>query len=237
MTSTACVSDLRLDELLAGEPVAAGTETHLASCAACQARRDELAAERERYRAAPPPLPRLRRARAPWLVGAGIAAAAAAVVVLAAAPRTGGEGGSGGEGGEPAVSGTRTKGGARLGFVVVHGGAMRTGGPGERVHPGDTLAFAVSTPRPAYVAVLGREPGGRTTVYFPAGPAGARAARIEAGLEQQLPLATVLDDTLGAELLIAAFCDRPISLDELRTATVMPPPGCTVDTAAIEKLR
>src|SRR5204862_5881114 len=89
---------------------------------------------------------------------------------------------------DPAAA-TRTKGGPRLGIVVVRGEAMRRGGPGERVHPGDTLSYVVTTTEPAYVAVVGRDAAGGVTTYVP-------PERIAAGRDVQLSLATVLDGTL-----------------------------------------
>lgn len=240
MIETECLSDLCLDELLVGESVPAAAHQHLASCGQCRARRDELAADRASFRAAPPPLPLRRPARArslsPWIAGAGgaaaVAAAAAVLLFVSAAPGRGG-----GPGSEPAddPGETRTKGSAWLGLVIEHGGAQRTGEPGEKVHPGDTLAFSINTPRPAYVAVLGRDAHGRLTTYFPSEQQ-ASSMPIGPGADQLLPLATVLDDTLGPEQLIAAFCERPVPVAELRGSLESPPAGCTLDTFAIEKV-
>jgi hypothetical protein len=244
MIETECLSDLRLDELLVGERVPPAAQAHLAACGECTARRDELAADRARFLAAPPPLPAARslpsprRTRARLFAGGLAAMAAAAALLLFAAPTRRGEGG-GERDAAPASDAdmTRTKGGgARLGVIVEHRGAQRVGAPGETVHPGDTLLFAISTPRPTHVAVLGRDAHGRVSTYFPVGPAGSTAASLGAGPEQLLPLATVLDDSLGAEQLIAAFCERPELVTALHGALSAPPPGCTFDVFAIEKV-
>jgi hypothetical protein len=63
------------------------------------------------------------------------------------------------------------------------------------------------------------------------------AAPVAAGAEQPLPIATVLDATLGREQLLAVFCERPAPVAALRAALPAPPPGCTLDTFAIEKVR
>lgn len=235
MIETECLSDLRLDELLVGEPVSAAARAHLEACAQCQARRAALAADRARYLAAPPPLPVVaralgepRRRRAPLLAGGLAAMAAAGALLFLASPSR-----------HDAGDATRTKGGGpRLGVIVEHRGAQRLAVPGEAVHPGDTLVFTISTPRPTFVAVLGRDARGRVSTYFPAGLAAPEpaAAPLGAGAQQALPLATVLDDSLGAEQLLAIFCDQPQPVAKLRGALAAPPPGCTIDVFAIEKL-
>lgn len=248
MIDTECLSDLRLDELLVGERVPPAAQAHLAACRECMARRDELAADRARFLAAPPPLPAPRvlprpiRTRSPLLSGGlAVLAVAAGLLFFAAPTRRGeGEGESEDENDAALASGagpTRTKGGgARFGVIVEHRGTQRIGAPGEVVHPGDTLVFAISTPRPTHVAVLGRDAYGRVSTYFPAGRAGSTAAPLGAGADQSLPLATVLDESLGAEQLIAVFCERPEPVAALRGALQVPPPGCTFDVFAIEKV-
>jgi anti-sigma factor RsiW len=212
---TACLSDLRLDELIAGElaaDAAVAAADHMAGCPQCRAREEALAADRGRFRAALPAV--AQRRRAPWRAAAvGIAAAAAVVIVVAALPR-----------GEP-VDTTRSKGGAHLGFVVVHGGAMRVGATGEAVRPGDTLQYLVTTEDAAYVTVLGRDAAGRLTTYVP-------TDRVAAGHNVQLPVATRLDGSLGREEVVAVFCPEDTPIGSLRAL----PEGCTIDRLAIEKL-
>lgn len=220
---TGCLSDLRLDELIAGELAAdsaAAAADHVADCAACRAREGVLAADRARFRAA---LPTSVRRRAPWRAAVVGIAAAAAVLVIATLPR--------GESGDT----TRTKGGAHLGFVVVHGGGMRVGQVGEVVHPGDTLTYLVTTKEPAYVTVLGRDAAGRVTTYVP-------TARVAAGRDVQLPVATLLDGSLGREELAAVFCAEATPGATSGSTPVgapgewlVAPAGCTLDRLTIEK--
>jgi hypothetical protein len=210
---TACLSDLSLDELLTGElgPADAAAATdHLGGCARCRGRERELVSDRARFRAAPPSL----RRRWTGAVAIGALASAAGLALALYRPD----------------DGTRTKGGPRLGFVVVRGEAMRLGGPGERVHPGDTLSYVVATDEPVHVAVVGRDPRGQVHLYVP-------SERVPAGRDIQLSVATVLDDALGAEQLFGVFCTAPVSEAELRAAPVRAPEGCAVDRIAIEKVR
>jgi hypothetical protein len=102
---------------------------------------------------------------------------------------------------------------------------MRVGEAGEVVHPGDTLTYLVTTAEPAYVTVLGRDAAGRITSYVP-------AQQVRAGRDVELPIATLLDDALGREDIVAVFCagDAPVrSIDE-------PPAGCMLDRLTIEKV-
>lgn len=219
MTS-ACLSDLRLDELLADElaaDAAAAASAHLGDCARCRDRERELVAERMQFRTAmmPPLRARRRGRRLAVASAAGVAAAAAFALVV-----------HNGNAGDT----TRTKGGAYLGLVVVRGAAMHRAGPGEVVHPGDTLSYVVTTGEPAYVAVASRDGAGRVTIYVP-------FERVTAGRDLQLSLATVLDATLGPEQLVAVFCSAPIAGALVRSAIDgRDPPGCTVDRLAIEKV-
>jgi hypothetical protein len=212
MMTTACLSDLRLDELLANElaaETAAAATTHLGDCARCRDRERELAAERDRFRAA---IPLLRRPRRHLLAVAGAALAAAAAIVVFVRTRDDGV--------------IRTKGSAHLGVIVVRGATMQRG---DLAHPGDTLSYVVTTPEPAFVAVASRDAAGAVTIYVPFEP-------VAAGRDVQLSLATRLDATLGHEKLVAVFCPAPVAEALVRDAIDRDPPGCTVDRLTIEKV-
>ncbi len=113
-------------------------------------------------------------------------------------------------------TGERRKGaGVGLVMYVQHGDEVRRAAPGESVAPGDAVRFAVSTPAPAFVAVLSLDPAGRASVYFPQGP---RAAEVPAGAEVPLPLGTRLDATTGEERLLGLFCTAPVELEPIRLA-------------------
>jgi hypothetical protein len=120
---------------------------------------------------------------------------------------------------------------------VRHGEAVRRAVPGEVVAAGDDVRFSVTTPRPAWVAVLSVDPAGRASIYFPEGP---RAARIAPGADVPLPLATRLDATVGEERVLGLFCDGPIELEPVRAAIersgdAAAPPGCEVTRWRFEK--
>ena len=233
--SLECLSDLRIDRMLAGDldvDADGRAREHVAGCSACAAR----VAAFEAARAAVPPdvereLEALRRlAAAPaapaarptwrrrWLwppLGVALAVGVAGLVVAVRSP---------------APDSTRTKGAARLGFFVKHGDAVRRGVAGEQVNPGDLVRFVVSTPRAAHLAIVSLDARAAASVYFP--PPGA-ADGVAAGTDVELPRATLLDDILGPETVAAFFCERSVDLGALlgalRARPDSTPPGCTVD--------
>lgn len=217
----ACLSALRLDRWMAGELGSVEAEevrAHVAGCARCGSAVESLRGAREGARLPPlravPTPARPARLRRLVTVAAGLAAAAGVVLVL-----------------RPHAPADRTK-GARVGLAmyVRHGEEVRLAGPGEAVAPGDAVRFAVTTPEPAWVAVLSLDPAGRASVYF---PEGSHAARIAPGADVPLPLATRLDATVGEERVLGLFCDRPIELEPVRAALESgadgaAPEGCQV---------
>jgi hypothetical protein len=244
-----CLSDLRLDSLLAGEldgAAEADARQHLASCPLCSARRAELEGDRDRFRAtARPPLgrPAAQSAPAPgrarraqrWLWPA--AAAAAVVAVLVFWPRqTIDHGGS--TASRPSSGGaTRIKGRERLDFYVKRGTRVSAGASGDPVHPGDEVRFATTTDRPRYLVVGSVDGGGAVSIYFPDGPS---AGAIEAGADRPLPGGIVLDAVLGTERVYGFFCQRAVDVAAVRAtlaARGRDPdlPGCMVDRLVLEK--
>jgi hypothetical protein len=220
--STACLSRLQCDRWLNGE-LANDDElaAHCAACTRCAALLD--AHRRERAELAIP----LRAGRR-WTWVATTAAAAAAVLVWMALPDRGGPMGS--TDGEE-----RIKGRPQIGFYVKHGDAVRRGGGGEVVFPGDALNFTASTERAGYLAILSVDGAGHLSAYY---PGGSVAALLPAGSDQVLPLSVVLDDVLGTERLYGVFCDRAIAVAELVAMLARGgafPAGCVADTLAIEK--
>ncbi|MFT3916642.1 MAG: DUF4384 domain-containing protein [Anaeromyxobacteraceae bacterium] len=205
---TACHSALHLDRWLAGAlpaPEAAALAAHVEGCARCgdavaelrAARADPLPPLRAPAAVAgPAPAPPRRRGALVPAAAAALAAAAAVLLVVGPGPVE------------------RTKGGAvALGMWVQHGGEVRRAGPGEAVAPGDAVRFSVTTPWPAYVAVLSVDAAGRASVYY---PDGATAAPVAPGTDVALPLATRLDGTAGPERIVGLFCERAIALEPVR---------------------
>ena len=202
-----CLSALRLDRWMMGELAAADSEnvgTHVSACAACSAAVAGMRGVREEVRALPlpaalgRPAPR-RRIPPAALAGVGLALAASLFLVLRTPPAA-----------------ERPKGsGLGLTMYVQHGGEVRRAEPGEHVSPGDAVRFAVSTPTPAFVAVLSLDPAGKASVYF---PQASRAAQVPAGAEVPLPLGTRLDGTTGQERLLGIFCASAVELEPIREA-------------------
>lgn len=219
--SPGCLSRLHVDQLLNGElEDREDRQRHCASCPRCTA----LLAAHRRERAAFA----IPRARAPrrWTIGVAAAAAVLGVWLVARVRDDGGHDGDA----------TRAKGKPALSFYVKHGEAVREGGPGEVVMPGDAVNFTVSADAPAFVAIISVDGAGKVSVYYPDGPT---AAAIRAGRDQVLPRSVLLDDTLGLERVAAAFCDRPLAVAELAAAVARgaTPSGCVLDGLTLDKRR
>jgi hypothetical protein len=242
---SSCLSELRLDQLLAGElePAAlAASERHLAGCTHCTARRAAREEERRLFRASfpplrlpatqpAPPLAASRRRRWLWLGSGGLAAAAAATLLFVQV--------RGGDG-EETVTG---KGVQLLRYYVrdAAAGSVRQGRPLEVVHPRDQLRFGFDGAAVAgrRVALLGRDAAGKVTAYFPdASPAAAPLPPTADGL---LPYSIALDQTLGRETIYALYCRDPVALAPLLAAlarseaAVAWPPGCQVERLQLDK--
>ncbi|MGK3985504.1 DUF4384 domain-containing protein [Sorangium sp. So ce136] len=245
-----CLSELRLDELTAGQLDAAAVQearAHVAGCSRCAARLSGIEAERASFAASPPPL-RLDRGAPPdraaqrarwsrrWLAPAAASALAAAAAGLlffrfGAAPHP--------DAGMAERPGERVKGAERIGFYVKRGGSVLPGGAGERLLPGDAIQFTYSSAEARYLVILSVDGASQASVYYPSGPV---AARIEPGRDVLLPQSTVLDDTLGTERIFGLFCSEALAVEPLRAALAAHPdappvpPGCDVDALTAEKV-
>jgi hypothetical protein len=238
MRGESCESDLNFDLLLAGDLPAADerrVRAHLAGCGACAGRWTELEAASQAFSASPPPRPievEVIRRRPAWgrlrtWSMAACAVAGAAALFFSLWPR------------DPALPGvTRDKGPGIFQAYVRHGDAVRPVGEAEVIHPDDQLQFVYSSRTPGFVAVLSRDGAGVATVYFPDGERFAWSA--PAGNRRPLPRSTILDGTLGRELVWALFCSAPIELEPLRREvaagrSLHAPPSCAVEVLQLDK--
>ncbi|WP_433929427.1 DUF4384 domain-containing protein [Sorangium cellulosum] len=243
-----CLSELKLDELMAGQLDAAAAQeasAHVAGCSRCSARLSEMEAARASFAASAPPLRLDRgapagrsvaeaRPRRRWLAPAAASALAAAAAALLFFRFNAAPGGADAE-----IPGERIKGAERLGFYVKRGEQVLPGGAGERLLPGDALQFTTTSAEARYLAILSVDGASQVSVYYPSGPL---AARIEPGREAPLPQSTVLDATLGTERIYGVFCAEAIAVEPLRAAlaanpdALSVPPGCDVDMLTAEKV-
>jgi len=233
-TPAGCISDLQLDKWQAGELSEQAEKEltlHLASCARCTQKRQQLAANAARFLQQFPEPPRAKlpatrsaNQRAYWLAAAttGLAVAAALVLWL----RT-----------PVSESGTRSKGTAHLSFFVERSGEVTRGLPGQSVFAGDRLRFVVTTSKPQQLAILGRDGTGGVFVYY---PDTASSVLVRAGRELALANSIELDDAPGTEAIWGVFCDEAFDVAPLKAALLangaLPQlPGCTVDSLRLPK--
>jgi hypothetical protein len=251
---------LRLDRLLAGELAlseALALEAHVVACAACAARRRELAAAHSAFAHEAGPFEALGAAmteRAPrseargaprsgsrqrstvlrrvW-AAATIAAALGLGVLLVVRLMLEVE--------RPVATmegGTRTKGEPlpSLRLLVRRAGDVFVSRPGVPLYPGDLLRFELAASASGHVAIVARDAAGGVSVYHGWAP-------VDAGAGQLLPGAVELDESQGRERVYAVLCARPVSIDGLveavRRAPDGPelPAGCVVAPHVIDKER
>jgi hypothetical protein len=194
-----CVSDLALDRLLAGEP--GPRWEHVNSCSRCRVRLEQLKqASRASEAFILDGIQRTRRRL--WARRAGVAtslAVAATLLFVMARVRP-----------LPQSSdGERVKGAPlSLGVYVRRGsGVVVAAQSPAAVAPGEQIRFEVTSGRPGYLGIVGLDAAGAITPYV---SSGARLRRLGSG-RLLLDGSILLDDTLGAERLIAVWCeeDRP----------------------------
>jgi hypothetical protein len=229
----ACMSDLALERLLAGDLAGAGRNAvlvHLAACAACAARLDRLERSNERFvRDAPvaPMVDAIARGIAgsvPWsarprrrAVAAGVVAAVVGIAAaIALFPRTGER--------AAAPAPERKKGGVAAGdgdltleLIARHAdGRVARIASGASLTPGEAVRFHIASSRAGHLAIVGIDAVQVVTPYAPAAGAGGLIA-VTPG-EHLLAGSIILDDTLGVERIVAVRCDEPVPIRDVVAA-------------------
>jgi len=216
LPTSACLSDLALDQLITGETAgtrAAPQRAHIDHCGACRRRLKALEQVAvELFRAHPtlglsPASSEATRERGRSVrsrARAALAAASAAALALAlfvAFERT-----------EPSL---RKKGSVLTLDVFIRraDGRVEPLLPKGSAFPGDALRFQISNgASEAHVAVLSVDGAGAITLYAPNAPELVPLAAHERRL---LEGSVVLDDQLGRERLLAFSCARRVSSEQL----------------------
>jgi hypothetical protein len=235
-----CLSDLDLDELVAGDRVGLPSESaarrHISGCARC---RERLMA----FEAVEPPpaaalLPQVRdavlRERRPrrWPLGMAVMAAgvaAAAVFALVARP---------GPGSDQSVE-ERTKGGLALTvFVKRAGGTIEAVTDRGTLGAGDEMRFSLLTNRPGYAVVLGLDSTRSVTLYAPYAATGeaSQPTHLERAGVITLPGSIVADQAPGAERIVAVLCDVPTPPQAVRARAVAALDAAGGDPARVPSL-
>jgi hypothetical protein len=155
-----------------------------------------------------------------WIVSAGaLAAAAAAVLVLVRRP------------GEQAPD-FQTKGdGVTLRIHVAAGSDSKQLASGDLVAPGSHIRFEIDAVSPGYVAVIGIDATGVTTVYYPYG--GADAAAFDPRASRLIPGAIALDATPGDEHFFALYSSKPFKIPSITAL----PAGISQSEVVLKKNR
>lgn len=224
------ISDLRWDQLLAGELSAearAEAETHAATCASCKARFDEISKQREAFRFRPSPFANKRGLRWTMPIAGALAVAAAAMLVLKFSGQEPDEG----------VVGESTKGG-KVEVMLFSGQPDKLVEVGEKIFAGDVLQAGYTSPVDGYGAVLSLDGAGNANTYVPA--VGNAMVLLPAGERRSFPASTQLDDILGTERIAVIWCHRVLPLEPLvdelrRTSDIGRREGCAIRVVAVAK--
>jgi hypothetical protein len=233
-----CLSELALDEYLAGELAAEASEharLHLDQCDRCTARRAERQADLRAFLERAPTFAEhaahvqgargkaFLPARRAVLAAASLLALAAAALLIVRSPRDHDE--------------IRGKGGARIGFYVKRGEDVTRGAASQVVRTGDLLRFVYTAPADAHLALFNLD-ARAAAVYFPA--RSERAASIRQGTDVPLDFSVELDASPGVEHVHALFCAESFALEPLRAELeaqkqLTVPQGCTHRVITLHK--
>ena len=234
-----CLSDLQLDQLLAGEldgrPEGEKAEAHLQSCPPCSTAMDTVRADSQRFQeeffvaglAARTRRDLRSRRRRRWIPVAA-ALAASLTLFLLVGPRflqTPGASDSIGQDsiGQESASEVRIKGAESLSLVVRRAdGITEEVLRGALLRPDEAIRFRVHTTQLSYVTVVGLDASPAVSVYASSGSQGLLldAERLASASSQGLYLdgSIVLDDTPGTERVVAVFCDQDVDVSVVQRA-------------------
>ena len=210
-------SDVELERSLAGDlPAARAQLVERDATDADRARLSELRAERDAYFAgmdidAEVRLIRARASMMPvpkrwwrWALPAVLAAAAAAIFIFVIRPKSSDD--------DIIVKGEPVT----LTIHRAEAAGSRPLASGDVVHPGDRIRFEVTAAKKGYVAVVGIDGSGATTVYFPF--ASSVPVDFDPAAGAVLPGAIQLDATPGDERFFAVYGLEPFSVDTVVAA-------------------
>ncbi len=217
--SDSCLSDLTIDQYLAGElhetPESSKVAEHLEACAACaqvseQFRSVETEFENDLFVAklAKQTQKRLQedaspiaRSRGLWAGGSMALAAIAAFVLWSRAVQ------------EEAEVGERTKGGLGLQIAVQHPtGKIEPVLNGQTLRPDESIRFQVNAPLEGYLSIVSIDSARVVSAYV---PAEGSLQRVPSGRGDWLDGAIVLDDSIGPERIFAVLCEQPKDVTEV----------------------
>jgi hypothetical protein len=196
-------------------------KAHLDGCEQCRGRWQSLNADKQRFeqfvfaRTLPKVEERVAQARGGvferfkvkvWLPAFGLAAALGVVALTGPGTQT-----------EDDVY-VGLKGSPQVEVYAVRGaGQAFAVNAGAELQPKDRIRFVVNPSGAKHVLVVSRDGAGVFSVYHPFG--GTQSQPVTGGQVQlELPGSVELDDTLGAEVLVVAFSEDPVTVDAVRAA-------------------
>lgn len=107
---------------------------------------------------------------------------------------------------------------------------------GTPLKPKDRIRFVVNPAGAKYVLVASRDGKGTFTVYHPYGAAESAPVDAKPPRRLELPNAVELDETAGAERLVAVFSDKPVKAAEVQAALEKNPQAPALPDAKVISL-
>jgi hypothetical protein len=105
----------------------------------------------------------------------------------------------------------RFKGKNTISYIYKRNGVTRQGTASEKFSAGDRLQILYSSSKQHYMSLLSVDTHGTISFYHPDNKSSTCCIPIATGSEQTYPASIELDETPGAELIIALFSDAPLS--------------------------
>lgn len=236
--SMTCLSDLEIDEMLAGElqdSQRKRCEQHLKSCHGCMNRQTELERSAQELSARIPtwqtiaqqnsPKPSLRTSwlrylRPAFAFGGPLLVAAAVLLFWNTRDDSSSQ------------DGYRSKGGPSLGYYIKTAEGAIVGGQDEKLRANDSVRFSYTSAHDAYLLILSRDSTKQISVYH----ANQELAAYVASGSDDLDGSVILDDVLGLESIYGFFCSKAARVDDAVGAITSSPGSPTLDSCQVARL-
>ncbi len=226
------ISDLRWDQLLAGELSAAQreeAETHKRDCARCTARFAKISAGREAFTVPLAVKAPSRGLRWTMPIAGALAVAAVAMIFLRSRNKTEEDG---------AYDGTQKGGKIELLLFAGQSDQLKPLNVEDKIFAGDLLQAGYSSPADGYGAVLSLDGAGNASTYVPA--IGNAMVLLPAGDRRSFPASTQLDDVLGTERIAVIWCKNALPLEPMlaelaRAQSITARENCAIRLFAVDK--
>lgn len=124
------------------------------------------------------------------------------------------------------------KGNSGLSFVFQRNGVINEGTTKDLFGEGDQIQIRYSCLRDHFAGMISIDSKGTVSTYQPQSAGGTLSIHMKGSDECSFPQSIILDNSLGAELVVLLIADKPVSVDEIRSWAA----GCFSETPALSEL-